>query len=117
MTIHYKKTFIEIGGFYNEKILAFILSAVMCLSLCSCNSGSSDNEDTLFHNGLLAVELDGKWGYINEKGETVINPQFDHAYGFCDDGYAVVIIDDKYGVINSKDEMIVQPIYNSVNQY
>jgi hypothetical protein len=40
-------------------------------------------------NGLAAVKLDGKWGYINETGDFVIEPQFDDA--------------DSFAVLNKKD--------------
>lgn len=38
-----------------------------------------------FHEGLAAVEIGGKWGYINRYGTYVINPQFDRAGSFTDD--------------------------------
>jgi len=41
------------------------------------------DECRLFHEGLAAVKLDGKWGYINEMGKEVIRCQFYN----CDDFY------------------------------
>ncbi len=43
-----------------------------------------------FSCGLAAVKLNGKWGYINTKGELVIQPQFQVALPFSD------IVVDKY---------------------
>jgi len=44
------------------------------------------NESTdrinLFSNGLLAVEIDGKWGYVNTKGDIVIQALYDEAQHF-----------------------------------
>jgi hypothetical protein len=50
-------------------------------------------------NGLARVKVNGKWGYIDEKGEAVILPRFDEAEGFAANGLAVVRVNDKYGYI------------------
>ena len=57
-------------------------------------------------NGLAVVEKDGKYGYINESGETVIPSQYDYAKSFYDDTTAVVI-DGKWGFIDLSGEMVV----------
>ena len=48
------------------------------------------------------MEINGKWGYINPKGEIVIEPQFDRASDFSakKKGLARVRIGDKWGYIN-----------------
>ena len=47
---------------------------------------------TDFRLGLAAVQetSEGKWGYINLKGETVVPCQYDEAYPFDDEGNAIV---------------------------
>ncbi len=57
----------------------------------------------LSDNGLQPVCKDGKWGYIDETGEFVIEPQFDSA-GVFYDGYAKITIGESGGIINSKGE-------------
>ena len=42
-----------------------------------------------FSEGLAPVKQNGKWGYINEEGDVVIDFQYDRAYTF-NEGYAVV---------------------------
>ncbi|WP_153720910.1 WG repeat-containing protein [Sporosarcina cascadiensis] len=42
-----------------------------------------------FSEGLAAVGKNGKWGYINEAGETVIDFQYDRAHSFSE-GKAIV---------------------------
>lgn len=49
-----------------------------------------------FSEGLAAVKKDGKFGYINTKGELVIPCQFDKACDFSD-GLAIVM-DDEYNI-------------------
>jgi hypothetical protein len=49
-----------------------------------------------FSNGVAAVSVDGKWGYINQANELIVEPQFSAcsyatSYGLCfvqdDTGY------------------------------
>jgi hypothetical protein len=35
-----------------------------------------------FKNGLAPAKQSGKWGFINEKGDWKISPQFDDAFAF-----------------------------------
>ena len=72
-----------------------------------------------FHNGMAAVGKNGKWGYINHRGEEVIPCQFDsekeyysedYSYGvshpFSED-LAVVRLNGKWGVIDKKGNVVV----------
>jgi hypothetical protein len=47
----------------------------------------------------LGDEKTGKWGYIDHTGKYFVNPQFDDAYAFTDDGLARVRIAGKWGYI------------------
>ena len=47
-----------------------------------------------FVNGYAAVLEEGKWGFINDKGNYVIKPQFEGAKDFSSSGTVYVI--DKY---------------------
>ena len=96
-----------------KKLLALFMAMLILLSLAACgedsapaatepaattpsnnsdntSSGSTETENNLFSQGLLAVEKDGKWGYINEKGEMVIQPIYDRAVVFAANGLAGV---------------------------
>ena len=63
-------------------------------------------------NGLLRcrVSSSGKYGYVNTKGEKVIDYQFDEAKTFYD-GVAAVKIGNAWGLINSSGNFIVAPKY------
>lgn len=71
-----------------------------------------------FSDGLLAVAVkDGfssDWGFINAKGEMIIQPVFASVKGFSD-GFAAVLLDEngKWGFINKKGELILKPNYES----
>ncbi len=68
-----------------------------------CKAGTSD-----FSQGLASVNINGRWGYINKKGTTVIKPNFDNANTFSN-GIASVIVDGKLGYINKKGYFIWNP--------
>ena len=54
------------------------------------------------------VELDGKWGFINDKGEIVIEPQYDWAYDFKN-GTAKVVLNDEEFYIDEQGEIVIEP--------
>jgi len=64
------------------------------------------------------VFVNGKWGYINTKGEFVIKPQFDSASNFSEGLADVGIFNkklnliDKYGYINKKGEFVIKPQFS-----
>ena len=60
---------------------------------------------------LLPVDFpDGKWGYINDRGEVVIEPRFERTRSF-EEGLAVVKYRGKYGAINQKGEFVIEPSF------
>ncbi|MDR2790902.1 MAG: WG repeat-containing protein [Campylobacteraceae bacterium] len=50
---------------------------------------------------IKPFSLNNQWGYMNDNGEVVIEPQFENAFAFAD-GFAVVKKEGKYGFINRK---------------
>ena len=69
-----------------------------------------------FNEGFAAVQKDGKWGYINTKGEQIVECKFDYVSDFKD-GLAIVEKDDKYGCINTKGEQIVECKFDYVSDF
>ncbi|NLZ27889.1 MAG: WG repeat-containing protein [Firmicutes bacterium] len=68
-------------------------------------SSSFEDVGSHFSDGLLAVKLDGKWGYLNRKGSFAIMPQFDAAANFSE-GFAAVEVDGKKFYVNEKGERV-----------
>ena len=63
---------------------------------------------------LNPVSADGgKWGYINRKGEYVINPQFEDADFFSDGLAKIRTRDGKTGYINKKGEYVIPATYKN----
>lgn len=59
-----------------------------------------------FSEGTARVKRDGKYGYINEKGEEIIPVKYDLA-GKFNDGFAWVRVEDDYGYINTKGKVVI----------
>ncbi|KGX83522.1 WG repeat-containing protein, partial [Pontibacillus marinus] len=58
-----------------------------------------------------------QWGYINKKGSFEIEPQYELAHDFQENGLAIVQVHNKNGVINTKGEYVVKPDYDYITQY
>ena len=69
-----------------------------------------DNVGT-FSEGLRSVKIGDKWGYINQVGKIVIEPQFDGAKIFSE-GLAAIKISDKWGYINPGGEVVIKPQFD-----
>lgn len=61
-----------------------------------------------FSEGLAAVLVDGRFGYIDLNGEMVLEPRFDLAGAF-EHGLAEILMGKHTGVINRKGEIVVAP--------
>ncbi|MEH1811242.1 MAG: WG repeat-containing protein [Nostoc sp.] len=55
---------------------------------------------------LQRIEIDKKYGYIDQTGRIAITPQFDDAWDFSQ-GLAVVKIDDKFGYIDKTGQLVI----------
>lgn len=78
--------------------------------------GKFDRADQ-FSEGLAAVKIDGKWGYVNTKGETVIKFKFRNAKSFSED-LALATIDGKnWGFIDKSGEFVIKPQFTSANEF
>lgn len=64
-----------------------------------------------FSEGLAAVKVNGKWGFINPFGEVVIPAQFDSVMRF-DNGLAQVTAGTSRGYINKTGKYVQAPTQN-----
>lgn len=68
-----------------------------------------DTLSTSFSEGLAAIRLNEKWGFINQNGKLVIPYQFDEVRKFSG-GVTTVKVGDLWGVINPEGKWIIQPV-------
>jgi hypothetical protein len=78
--------------------------ALACLlSLCLQIPVTTFSQDL-----LIAVKKDGKWGYVNTSGASVIPGRFDEAYPFFG-SRAIAVEKKQYGIIDAKGKWISGP--------
>jgi len=65
---------------------------------------------TPFHEGLAAVRINYKWGFIDKTGKWIIEPKYDDVGAFSG-GVAAVEINNKSYCINTKGEIIKKVEY------
>lgn len=64
-------------------------------------------------NGLALAKKDNKYGFINSKGEVIVEFIYENAKGFKYD-LAPVKINGKWGFINHKGKFKINPIYDNI---
>ncbi|MBE6801939.1 MAG: WG repeat-containing protein [Ruminococcaceae bacterium] len=84
-----------------------------------------------FNEGILAVESNGKWGFMNQSGKMITDfrysPEKTLDYGYmydkdteiintCVNGYIAVREGELWGLIDSSGETIIEPKYEDVSQ-
>ncbi|MDM5334287.1 WG repeat-containing protein [Ureibacillus composti] len=57
------------------------------------------------------------WGFVNESGDFVIEPQYDYVFDFQDNGLARVEKNGLYGLIDLQGNYIVQPRYRWIEPF
>ena len=66
-----------------------------------------------FYEGLAAVELNGKWGFIDKEGQEVIPFKFSN-YSMFTEGLAGVNLNGKCGFINKEGQEVIPFEFNDV---
>lgn len=67
------------------------------------------------NNTLFASEKNGKYGFVDSKGNVVIDYQYDEVTEYNKYGFAGVKVNELWGAINLKGETVVKPKYNLNN--
>jgi hypothetical protein len=66
--------------------------------------------------GMAAVRVDGKYGYLDAAGKVVVEPKYEFTWRFAG-GYAAVKYNGKYGFIDKTGKEVVLPVYEDANNF
>lgn len=92
-----------------KKLLQLVMVSLICAS-CG-HSGSNVDYD------LIPVKTGERYGYINPKGEYIINPQFKNADAFRDGRARVQDMKGNYGFIDKQGNYVIQPEYKEATGF
>ena len=59
---------------------------------------------------------EGKWGFIDKKGDLVIEPQFDQV-GLFSHELANVCLNENWGFIDKSGSVVIEPRFNDANEF
>ncbi|WP_342436184.1 WG repeat-containing protein [Paenibacillus sp. FSL L8-0436] len=68
----------------------------------------------LLHPAPFKLKEGTRWGYINNEGRTVIEPRYEYAEEFQENGLAIVQRNNKSGLIDSSGREKVRPAYSFI---
>lgn len=80
---------------------------------------SEENATAEFREGLAAVKIGGKWGFIDKSGQFVIEPQFSSKFSTSagatvfSEGLAPAAIDGKWGFIDKTGKFVIAPAFEA----
>jgi hypothetical protein len=61
-----------------------------------------------FHEGMAAMQVAGKWGFLNTEGDMAIQPRYDAVSPF-NSGLAAVRVGALWGFIDTAGDMVIEP--------
>ncbi len=97
------------------KRLLLLLTVALTFSSCDLVNSITGNEDDDAVK-LYPVVVDGEWGYINQQGEIILEPDFQYAADFHE-GLAVVRESWGWKYINAKGEIKIEGDFNNIRQF
>lgn len=93
----------------NKIFYCNLLFITICVLMVSCLSkGDINRENEIEDQELYLIQVGGKYGYINEKGKLIIDPQFDIAYWGFGEGVCYAELGERKGLINTSGEFVVE---------
>ena len=107
--VFHKKIFYERGLIIisnSDKVFDKIGDKELIDKIISIILGKKKDETELYD-----IDVKGKKGFIDKKGNIVIQPQFDEA-GYFYEGLSCVAIDEKYGFIDEKGNYFIDPMFD-----
>ena len=88
------------------KKMLFAVFAMMLCVLVSCTTNTTNKEEK--SNSLYRILVADKYGFIDEHGKIVIEPQFDDAYTLFSEGVCFARIGERRGLIDNTGTFIME---------
>ena len=81
--------------------------------MCRKDCKDTIKDEPIFKDGIGRIRNEqGLYGYIDESGKYIINPQYLYAYSTFEEDMSLVQNDDgKWGTINKEGKYIIEPMY------
>lgn len=79
-------------------------------------TGKYEDAKAFIDNTYTAVKIDGKWGYIDNGGNVVIEPQYEDAKPF-NNGYAPVKVNGMWGYIDNSGSIVIEPAFEDAGYF
>jgi hypothetical protein len=98
----------------DRKRLAAILGLVLLLAVIAWSGSREGGFGT--RSAIFPVKAGGKYGFINNTGKLVVQPQFDDA-GKFDDGLAPVSLGGKWGYVDRDGKLAVPPQFELADPF
>ena len=70
----------------------------------------------IFQDGKAVLKQNGRYGYINRDGKTIVEPQFDGADHFREN-FAGVKVGEKWGFVDETGKMVIEPQFDEVGEF
>ena len=80
------------------------------------DGNKKDAKDIFTNNEIFAKEQNGKWGYVDKNGNTVVDFKYDMAIDLNEYGFGAVKQNGRWGVVDSKGNEVKAPTYE-LNEY
>lgn len=82
------------------------------------NDGTQIESAEIFtNNKLFAKSENGKWGFVDSSGNTIVEYEYDKVTEFNEYGFAAIKQGSKWGCINDSGEIVVEPTYEVDSSY
>lgn len=75
-----------------------------------------ENADVFNSSGYAAVELGGRWGFVDLEGNVVIEPQFEEAKSFSN-GLAAVKKENQWGYIDESGSVVIPAQFENAGDF
>ncbi len=97
-----------------KKLIIILLVLLMAFNLSSCIKVVKKEGPANLYPAFEMKDKTRIWGYINDSGKFVIEPKYENALDFSEEGMAQVYNNNAIGVINAKGEEIIPTRYREI---